>query len=105
MANALTLSQVMELLKDTSAMEHSDEIMSYAGRVDEVATDIFNRQDNEFSKGLISLAQSLAISVMYSRGDLSPLDMIRLVSDDKIYEYSLLIVKMVVGISAMEELR
>lgn len=108
MSNNLTLSQVLELLDGrdfADAMLHADEVMSYAERVDDVATDILNRQSLEFSKGMIGLAQSMAISIMIFRGDLKPSEQIRLIQDESFLEYSILLVKMVVGISAMEELR
>lgn len=105
----LTLSQIIALIKDGNDLnhlfEHSDEIMDYANRVDEVATDIFNRQDKEFSKGLISLAESLAVSVMLSNGSLGVMESFSLMSDKRITEYSIILIKMAVGISAMEELR
>lgn len=109
MANDLTLSQLLELLRDNndleSIMNHSDEILSYSQRVDEVATDIFNRQDKEFSTGMVSLAQSMAISVMVSRGNLNFLEMMKFIHDKNLNEYAVILIKMAVGMSAMEELR
>lgn len=106
----LTLSQILEILQDSGSsldatMENGNEIHEYAMRVDKVATDIFNRQSRDFSKGMISLVQSIAISIMVERGDLSVLEMFKFASDDKLLEYATILVKMTVGISAMEELR
>lgn len=73
MANNLTLSEVLELLRGgdlATAMEHSDEIHDYAARVDEVATDVFSRHESDYVKGMLGLVQSLAISIMISRGAL-----------------------------------
>lgn len=105
----MTLSQVLELLENINGqeglVEHQDEIFEYSAQVDKVATDVFSRQTMNYAKGLLALVQSLAISIMVSRGEISTLKLIQMMNDDTLDTYTVLVIKMVVGISAMEELR
>lgn len=102
----LTLDEVSALLKNTEdAFAHMDEILEFSQQVDDAATEIFKAKDTEYSRSLLAMVQALSITVLTTRGDISISQALQIIDNDLFTKYTVIVMKMTVGLSAMEELR
>lgn len=102
----LTLKEISKLMENTEdALEHINDVVEFSSRIDDVATNIFKNRDKEYGQNMLAMAQALALSVMLSRGTISVEDVMAFIGSRMFREYTLIVIKMVVGLSAMEELR
>lgn len=105
----LTFQEVSKLLQECfnspdKMQEHSDSILEFIREIDLVGTEILKAKSPEYLSELIALIQSCSASMMLSKG-YSSSTIMSLSNDPLISMYTTLIIKLTIGLSAMEELR
>ena len=95
--------QYVEKIKDNPELLDNDELSIFASTVDNVATDLLKDRDGEYLSSMLSLVQSMAVVCLIQENPLLALRVMSNIGDFN--EYALFVMKFVIGLAAMEEIR
>jgi len=102
----MTLQEAITIMssEDEEAAVNNPELWEFVQQIDQTATDILKDKGKDYLAGMLSIIEAISVSLLMSQG-MSPMNAIMIVKNDDITKYALLIMKMTVGLCAMEELR
>lgn len=101
-----TLQEAMdyvEKIKDDPELLAGNELSIFVAMVDNVATDILKDRDEDYLGSMLSLVQSMAVACLLSENRLLALKVMSNIGDFN--EYAVYVMKFVIGLAAMEEIR
>lgn len=103
-----TLQDAINLIEsfkgDFTKISQAEEFWKFANRIDMATVSIMKGRSDEYVIGMLSLVQALSATILILQGR-DPVKCLELVDSELIGDYSALIMKLVIGLSAMEELR
>ena len=102
----LTLEEALHILRTTPKEDLPDhsEFWEFAAQIDKTGSSLLRDKGDSYLIGMTSLIQSIAASMLITQGD--DIDkVLRVITDDTTTRYAVLIMKLAIGLGAMEEMR